>query len=548
MENVINKFFERDIAGKKVFLIWANEDWSNNPAFGKSSHKILNYYDYDSLVKMKENLINYFTHENYLKINNKPVFTIHHPWFMPTIFITTLRTELNDICIQRGFSGVYLLFNNLDKNLDTSYNCYEFHPNYKHSKNIVSYNNQKYLNYEKYIVDDITNSMDINTMFFDFDNRARLINPDRLKQSTLCIKNSSHNKDKMIRKILNSYYNKNLDGTNNILFINAWNEWGEKMHIEPSNELKFYYLEKLNKYITFHNSYNNYTTLFHKYILKVASPYNEINYSVANIKPIDKKFITHLHIYDLNRYDQFISYITILKDNFHIIITYISGDPSIVDKTILVIKCDNIGADIGPKICVLDYLYNNNIEYEYILFLHSKTDMVKREKYFQFIDTREKVTNILTELRNNSNILSVFNKELLIDFKEKSQYNYGTNPYIIDFLHFFNINPNCETKFAEGNCILLKKNVIDFIFKDRVTMFYNSLNNYTNSFDLNWSRYKYNDFGSSPLQLYNTVIYNHLAGSDFTCHPNNLFKDCQIEHLFERIWLYVVKHLDGLYL
>ena len=40
--------------------------------------------------------------------------------------------------------------------------------------------------------------------------------------------------------------------------INAWNEWGERMNIEPSNEKGFYYLDKLNRYITFHNSFNNY--------------------------------------------------------------------------------------------------------------------------------------------------------------------------------------------------------------------------------------------------------------------------------------------------
>jgi hypothetical protein len=37
MEDVINQFFVNDILGKKVFFVWANEDWSNNPAFSKSS-------------------------------------------------------------------------------------------------------------------------------------------------------------------------------------------------------------------------------------------------------------------------------------------------------------------------------------------------------------------------------------------------------------------------------------------------------------------------------------------------------------------------------
>ena len=367
--------------------------------------------------------------------------------------------------------------------------------------------------------------------------------------STLCVNNNSHNKYKMIRKVFNNYYNKNTNNINNMLFINAWNEWGEKMHIEPSNELHFYYLEKLDKYINFHNSYNNYITLFNKYILKLANPYSEINYYVTNEIPIDNKFITHLHIYDLNTYNEYTYYISILQPDFHIIITYTLGNPNIVDKFISVIKCDNVGSVIGPKICELHYLYKNNIEYEYMLFLHSKSNINNREKYFQFINTREKITKIIIELKNNSNVLAVINNGSLLNFIENKSYNFGTNIYVEEFLSFFNIDPKCETNFSEGNVLLLKKPVIDFIFSDRTTIFYNSLNNYTNSFDLNWARYYYNDFESCPVKLYNTITANKaLPVSDFTCSDNNRLNDCQIENLFERIWLYVVKKLNGVYL
>ena len=38
MEKVINKFFEKNLYGKKIFLIWANENWSGNPAFTNSGN------------------------------------------------------------------------------------------------------------------------------------------------------------------------------------------------------------------------------------------------------------------------------------------------------------------------------------------------------------------------------------------------------------------------------------------------------------------------------------------------------------------------------
>ena len=57
---------------------------------------------------------------------------------------------------------------------------------------------------------------------------------------------------KLIKNTINSY-KKNINSSeiDKILLINSWNEWGEKMAIEPSNERHFYYLDlvknELNK-------------------------------------------------------------------------------------------------------------------------------------------------------------------------------------------------------------------------------------------------------------------------------------------------------------
>ena len=40
-------------------------------------------------------------------------------------------------------------------------------------------------------------------------------------------------------------YKSNNNQLNNLLLVNAWNEWGEKMHLEPSEQKGFYYLEKI---------------------------------------------------------------------------------------------------------------------------------------------------------------------------------------------------------------------------------------------------------------------------------------------------------------
>ena len=264
---------------------------------------------------------------------------------------------LNQKCIEHLFSGVHFVVNSMIKT-NPNYQNFYLNFNYKNNADAVEFdstNNCGIINYNKYINSSKhVNANTIQTLFYDFNNTPRLFIPNRLEHSTVCKENTELDKTIFTKKIIETYSNPEKTEIENILLINAWNEWGEKMHIEPSNENNFYYLEKLEKYINFHNSYKNYTTLFHKYTLKIASPYNEITYSLINEKNIDNQNITHLHIYDLNTYNEYISYICVLKHDFHIIITYIVGDANIVDDFITVIKCDNIGADIGPKICVLD--------------------------------------------------------------------------------------------------------------------------------------------------------------------------------------------------
>ena len=83
MYNIIEKMLDSQLNTKKIFFIWANEDWSGNPAFGRSNNIIENTYDTHNIKLICAHLITAFRKETYLKLDNKPVFYIHHPWLMP---------------------------------------------------------------------------------------------------------------------------------------------------------------------------------------------------------------------------------------------------------------------------------------------------------------------------------------------------------------------------------------------------------------------------------------------------------------------------------
>ena len=101
MQKVINNFFSDSInlQNNKIFFIWTNENWTNNAAFGNTStYKIANIYNKQNFIKNSENLIKYFKYENYLKIENKPVFFIYHSYDIPNNKINLFYTILNELC------------------------------------------------------------------------------------------------------------------------------------------------------------------------------------------------------------------------------------------------------------------------------------------------------------------------------------------------------------------------------------------------------------------------------------------------------------------
>lgn len=129
---------------------------------------------------------------------------------------------------------------NIEDTIDNKY--YEFHPNYKHNiANFIDNKKNRKLDYGKYLDNCVSDMYEINTLFFDFDNRARLFKPNRLDKATVCINNSYEN--------VITYINKLKNNNTQMVLLNAWNEWGEKMHIEPSKQKYTYYLDLINKYL-----------------------------------------------------------------------------------------------------------------------------------------------------------------------------------------------------------------------------------------------------------------------------------------------------------
>ena len=249
MYSVIKKLLSNNY-NSKIFYIWANQDWSNEKSLSYKKCQIQNDYSNDNINKIINELIEDFKHKNYFKIDNKPVFYILHPWEISKESLLFIKNQLNVKCKQNGFDGINIRLNNMNEDpskISNKNDYFYIHPNYKKNQCRIYDEKEKcsLLNYEKYVKENIKLDCDVQCLFFDFDNEVRLSKPNRLENRTKVINNSICNQLEYINKI-NEFYENKLPNENNILLINAWNEWGEKMTLETSQRNKNKYLDLIN--------------------------------------------------------------------------------------------------------------------------------------------------------------------------------------------------------------------------------------------------------------------------------------------------------------
>ena len=220
MERCYDNFFKEELSDFKVFFNWANEDWINT-----TNVKITNTYTNDMFSLNIENLSKYFLHKNYYKIDNRPVFLIHHPWFIGSN-IKQLHDMLDKACINLGFTGIYIIQNSIL----TIYN-----PGFLHAPNYKDGRLRQYI--DQIIRPEVE---EIKTLFFSFNNTARTYKPKKPHMTKIYASQTEHKS--ITEKIISSYLNSKTLEINKILLINSWNECGEDMTDEPGLLNKSFYL------------------------------------------------------------------------------------------------------------------------------------------------------------------------------------------------------------------------------------------------------------------------------------------------------------------
>jgi lipopolysaccharide biosynthesis protein len=219
-------------------LCWANENWTRR--WDAADHEVLIAQEYlpDDDINFIKSLIPFFQDKRYIRVDGKPCLIVYRPQHLPDarktvgiwrdycrsigmgeIHISAALTHGNEDYQQFGFdSGVEFPPHNLrSANINGQLS---FHDAFR--GNVIQYKSIA----QSYLDRAYGASRVFKTVFPSWDNTART------KERALIVLNGEpENYEYWLASTIDIV--KRHDGRDELIFINAWNEWAEGCHLEP---------------------------------------------------------------------------------------------------------------------------------------------------------------------------------------------------------------------------------------------------------------------------------------------------------------------------
>lgn len=244
-ENLLN-WKDLDI---KYCFCWANETWTrtwsnagDTNVWAAKYEKESNYDDHGILLEQQYGnekewekhfayLLPFFRDERYIKHDNRPVFAIYRPKLI--FCLEEMMNLWNSLARQNGFDGIYFIFANCSKREKTLADLILVHePQYTFNHSDIKkidtdkvYGLYDYREVIKKSLGFVSENSNVSYGgFAGYDDTPR-----RDRRGTAII----HRTSEQFREYMKCLFAKNEASGSPYVFINAWNEWGEGMHLEP---------------------------------------------------------------------------------------------------------------------------------------------------------------------------------------------------------------------------------------------------------------------------------------------------------------------------
>lgn len=289
---------------KNYFFSWANETWTRRWD-GINMGELLLEQKYENEEEHFYYLLDFFKSKKYIKIKNKPIFAIYRI----DIECEKIMELWNKLAIKNGFSGIFFISTlghfNESNNLELSFinGNIEFQPGYAASvstkgeiiyrdeKNSIFYKDGEIIYDEKLYLEknpDVKEMIEKNIYKNGREHYDKTSENERFYRNYKCLKfdiqksyeialqherkkeyrfkgtfmnwNNTPRRDSpniFVNGTYEAFENNLLDivleiikdpnPDNNMIILNAWNEWGEGAMLEPNNIDNYKYLEIIKK-------------------------------------------------------------------------------------------------------------------------------------------------------------------------------------------------------------------------------------------------------------------------------------------------------------
>lgn len=266
LDSLTRQFFDSDTTlppDFKIFFIWANADWSDNIHY--TGHDIRNTYEESHLIAHVKDLMPFFQHSAYYKQDNKPVLFIHYPWHFKNDEFARMTGVFDRICQESGFGGISIVKN---RGIDDTSPIHEKDLYYRHQpsgsllhkirqpsvynggRDVHSWTVDMDTYYQEMRLKHTEGHKTIEVGFPSFNANARYFTLPHYKHiNNFCTVNDGPEMfSRMCRSQMRQYAPSSgqRTGCQKIYLVNAWNEWGEEMKIEPSQQHFFGYLKSFH--------------------------------------------------------------------------------------------------------------------------------------------------------------------------------------------------------------------------------------------------------------------------------------------------------------
>lgn len=241
---------------------WANTFETEESRHGTGILLEQKYGDEKQWKQHFEYLLPFFKDQRYIKVEDKPIFLIYKTTMIPCI--AEMLKKWREWAVESGLEGVYIIGANSNRRVEEFLDAVLYHE----PQHIMSAMNDKCSGRTgvlKLDYDTVWNAVlefhSYNTKavyggFVDYDDTPR-----RGLEGNI-IENASPDK---FKEFLAELMAKNQVAGNRYIFLNAWNEWGEGMYLEPDMQYGYRYLEAV-QYAKdkFHTYIGKYETAFEK--------------------------------------------------------------------------------------------------------------------------------------------------------------------------------------------------------------------------------------------------------------------------------------------